>query len=349
MSYFAVGVLTSRTTGRNPISRCFVGDDAPVQQTMEPRRGSFALAFAGVALLAAASLPAFAQAGPAVTTGRPTDWSHHHAIFSNPGTFDDAMRNGTIGKWNKIVNEPRYQIQQLRRNLWHQPGTEWGHESGPLLKTDWSMNLGSGATVGAGQYPAKYSFNGNASCQRLGRVQHWAGWLIRRAGEHCCVRQPVRHHLLRIQSFSVLGLLQRYGQSDYFVCPLPGWEQDRLYREPCVGCCDIANHRVEVGPGHSRGGCHSAGGVQQCAGWCRGQQGVEQLHGWRILHDQRSVPEWRSGHHVLVVLRLLRHIRRYDFCGRQQWKSPSIHRSVQWDSSRSHHKLASFGVGAPMH
>ncbi len=164
MSYFAVGVLTSRTTGRNPISRCFVGDDVPVQQTMEPRRGSFALAFAGVALLAAASLPAFAQAGPAVTTGSPTDWTHHHAIFSNPGTFDDAMRNGTINKWSKIVNEPRYQIQQLRRYQWQQPGTEWGHESGPLLKTDWSMDLGSGATVGAGQYPAKYSFSGNASC-----------------------------------------------------------------------------------------------------------------------------------------------------------------------------------------
>jgi len=93
---------------------------AAVQQHTNPqstgiRRGSFALAFAGVALLAVASLPAFAQAGPAATSGRPTDWTHHHAIFSNPGTFE-LMPCGMamINKWSKIVNEPRYQMQQLK-------------------------------------------------------------------------------------------------------------------------------------------------------------------------------------------------------------------------------------------
>ena len=164
MSGLAFGSFSGRISQHNQVSRCCGGNSTPNPQSTGIRRGSFALAFAGVALLAVASLPAFAQAGPAATSGRPTDWTHHHAIFSNPGTFDDAMRNGTINKWSKIVNEPRYHIQQLRRNLWQQPGTGWGHESGPLLKTDWSMDLGSGATVGAGQYPAKYSFNGNASC-----------------------------------------------------------------------------------------------------------------------------------------------------------------------------------------
>jgi hypothetical protein len=90
--------------------------------------------------------------------GIPEDWSHHHVIFSNPGTFDDAMRNGTTDKWGRIVNEPRYQIQQLRRSRWQRPGSGWGHERSPLLKTDWGMDLGSGASVGAGQYPAKYNF-----------------------------------------------------------------------------------------------------------------------------------------------------------------------------------------------
>jgi len=166
MGYLMSGYFSGRISQHNLVSRCCGGNNTPNPQSTGIRRASFALAFAGVALLALASLPvlAYGQMGGNPGPGIPEDWSHHHAIFSNPGTFDDAMRNGTIDKWSKIVNEPRYQIQQLRHNLWQQPGMGWGHESGPLLKTDWSMNLGSGATVGAGQYPAKYSFNGNASC-----------------------------------------------------------------------------------------------------------------------------------------------------------------------------------------
>src|ERR1019366_116629 len=47
--------------------------------------------------------------------GVPEDWSHHHLVFSNPGTEEDAIANGTHDRWLSIVNDPRYIIQQLKR------------------------------------------------------------------------------------------------------------------------------------------------------------------------------------------------------------------------------------------
>jgi len=99
------------------------------------------------------------------SAGVPEDWTHHRVVFSSPGTFDDAMRNGAIDKWSKVENEPRYQIQQLRRRLWQRPESEGGHGRESLLKTDWSMDMGPGATVGTGQYPTKFTFaTTTASC-----------------------------------------------------------------------------------------------------------------------------------------------------------------------------------------
>lgn len=49
-------------------------------------------------------------------TGIPEDWSQHHLVFSNPGTEQEAIRNGRYDQWWKIVNEPRYVIQQLKKN-----------------------------------------------------------------------------------------------------------------------------------------------------------------------------------------------------------------------------------------
>lgn len=56
---------------------------------------------------------------PATTqaAGVPDDWSHHHVVFSNPGTFADALRNGKLEDWNRISSDPRYKIQELKRNL----------------------------------------------------------------------------------------------------------------------------------------------------------------------------------------------------------------------------------------
>jgi hypothetical protein len=145
-----------------------VGDDVPVQQTMGPRRAGFAFAFAGVALLAAASLPAFAQAGPAVTTGRPTDWTHHHLVFSNPGPAGDERANGNDFHSQDVRNSTRYALHQMRRNPSLRPSVSPG--SGPRVDStstkhlDWSETLSTGL-VNPNTFPAKFSFNTNAySC-----------------------------------------------------------------------------------------------------------------------------------------------------------------------------------------
>src|ERR1039458_1488942 len=48
--------------------------------------------------------------------GVPTDWSHHHSVFSNPGTYEQAIARGTYGKWLNLQYNTRYILQQMRRN-----------------------------------------------------------------------------------------------------------------------------------------------------------------------------------------------------------------------------------------
>jgi hypothetical protein len=55
-----------------------------------------------------------AQVSPA--KGVPSDWTHHHVVFSHPGTADEAIRNGTYERWLKITSDPRYVIQQQKRS-----------------------------------------------------------------------------------------------------------------------------------------------------------------------------------------------------------------------------------------
>ncbi len=80
----------------------------------------FALALAA---LGACSVPIWGQEAPAITvgnvqiTGLPDDWTHHHLIFSDPGTEQEAIQAGRHEQWQKIVNDPRYVIQQLKKNL----------------------------------------------------------------------------------------------------------------------------------------------------------------------------------------------------------------------------------------
>ncbi len=102
---------------------------------------------------------------PALPHGVPYDWSHHHLIFSNPGTAEDAMRKGTYDHWFQTVNDPRYQMHLTRRHRHQEPNDRQQEfrrrreaESGGL----WGQSLGSAsAAVGAGMYPAKYSFDSN--------------------------------------------------------------------------------------------------------------------------------------------------------------------------------------------
>jgi hypothetical protein len=90
-----------------------------------------------------------------------TDWSNHHVVFSKPATAEQLKR---------IQQDPRYWQQQYRLSAARLPealapelrigaNTSIFGIDEIIMKSDWSLDLGDGATVGAGNYPAKYSFS----------------------------------------------------------------------------------------------------------------------------------------------------------------------------------------------
>jgi hypothetical protein len=100
----------------------------------------------------------------------PTDWSHSHLIFSQPRSVEQAAR---------LQEDPRFEQQfyrryQLRILAVDEPeGGVADGLTGSAKKTrrtgtmhhDWSRDLGSGGSVGAGNYPAKFSFSSTiANC-----------------------------------------------------------------------------------------------------------------------------------------------------------------------------------------
>jgi len=152
------------------------------------------------------------------------DWSHHHVVFSDPGSEESAFERGDHERWLQITSDPRFKLQQLKRAAAAQshptvlpplenpameenesaspdsaaiaqdpadqlaslfpdgqlprwlapvPGSQLSRNSNhghaphkpklvhvhDKLHLDWSMNMGSGATVGAGMFPAKFSFD----------------------------------------------------------------------------------------------------------------------------------------------------------------------------------------------
>jgi hypothetical protein len=50
------------------------------------------------------------ETGPVVD-----DWTHHRLVFSNPGTLSDAIRRGHVSEWLRVTNDPRFKLQQLKR------------------------------------------------------------------------------------------------------------------------------------------------------------------------------------------------------------------------------------------
>jgi hypothetical protein len=97
-----------------------------------------------------------AQNGPVHMT---TDWSHRHLIFSAPKNLIHAFQ---------LSSNPRYVQQWMRRNAEIQSsaqGWRWRRAHPESLKGDWSMNMGTGAKVGQGMYPAKFAFSlSTATC-----------------------------------------------------------------------------------------------------------------------------------------------------------------------------------------
>lgn len=171
-------------------------------RSVNPSYSRFTVALITLAMIAGFSLPMLAQEAPAVhvgytrITGLPDDWSHHHVVFSNPGTEQQAIKNGTHEQWLKTVNDPRYVMHQLRQNLSVQgPAADdvkiryretseysdrWGrgerrkhghpasNSNNTSLHRDWSMSLGSTGGLNPGQYPAKYNFSiSSATCNDI--------------------------------------------------------------------------------------------------------------------------------------------------------------------------------------
>jgi hypothetical protein len=91
------------------------------------------------------------------------DWTHHHLVFSNPGTLNDAARIGKLEQWQKVNNDPRFQLQQVKRSLGPRNvvgslnrnlgvgGSNRNHNGpSPQMSTigkDWSVLLGGGASL----------------------------------------------------------------------------------------------------------------------------------------------------------------------------------------------------------
>jgi hypothetical protein len=119
------------------------------------------------------------------------DWSSHHLIFSNPGSYEQAITNGTYSKWINLRYNNRFIMQQARRRT---EAVSTSGFSGPNpqaikmvanspvlsgmdgkgdpsvleargLHKDWSAALLTG-TVLPNTFPAKWSFTttGTPSC-----------------------------------------------------------------------------------------------------------------------------------------------------------------------------------------
>jgi hypothetical protein len=117
----------------------------------------------GVLLVSPALLGQTAPA-PEATIPVPNDWSHRHVIFSRPATAEQAER---------VEKDPRYWQQRYRRELpilspaaetrdsfssGSSSGVKVLHSGADGSQGDWQENLGSGASVGATNYPAKFTF-----------------------------------------------------------------------------------------------------------------------------------------------------------------------------------------------
>ena len=141
--------------------------------TISPSSFKLSIITVTLGVLAACGLPMRAQQATessAPKVGLVDDWTFHHLVFSNPGAKDDAVKNGMLEKWLKVSNDPRYQMQQIKRNLGARPviagpdhaaGTDaisgttvhspegWDKLStaGTAMKKDWSQSLGNGAAT----------------------------------------------------------------------------------------------------------------------------------------------------------------------------------------------------------
>lgn len=86
------------------------------------------------------------------------DWTQRHLIYSAPHSFLQNI---------ELERQPRYIQQYLRRNFLFRRPAPWPvrgrgeQEPATDLQRDWGLSVGSGFTVGEGNFPAKYVFDVN--------------------------------------------------------------------------------------------------------------------------------------------------------------------------------------------
>lgn len=114
------------------------------------RRAQILLVSAAAIMLIVVARRTNAEHGPVPLA---TDWSHRHLVFSQPHSLLDSF---------KLSANPRYVQQWVRRNA-ERKGNRKGQQGNQPqtngIQGDWSVYLGNLGTVGAGNYPAKYSFD----------------------------------------------------------------------------------------------------------------------------------------------------------------------------------------------
>jgi hypothetical protein len=119
---------------------------------------------------------------PHARISMPHDWSHRHVVFSNPTTLEQSLRVGQDARfWHQWYRRNIHQTVPVAESTFDESREQdetlswldgdWFGWFGrfhrrhrrPLprntLKRDWAISLGPNATVGAGNYPAKFSFD----------------------------------------------------------------------------------------------------------------------------------------------------------------------------------------------
>jgi hypothetical protein len=97
-----------------------------------------------------------------------SDWSNHHVVFSKPATAERAARVEQDPRyWQQIRSQspalPTAATSRMETERLIAPETIRSHHPGREQESEglWLADMGTGATVGAGNYPAKFSLNVN--------------------------------------------------------------------------------------------------------------------------------------------------------------------------------------------
>ena len=119
-------------------------------------------------LLTAMTVSALGQSEPVITTGTPTDWTHHRMVFSAPATAAELGLKGEEAKEKDaqsqaVLHSTRYALQQMRRDPSKRPILPLLNVKDPSTPTaihkDWSKLLTTTGQVNPNAYPAKFSYN----------------------------------------------------------------------------------------------------------------------------------------------------------------------------------------------